>query len=65
MEIDEKQQQQLFADIVGLSTQFRQARITLYSIDPLGTADAASSRIFYWQNFLKGVSKPRQVQPVI
>jgi VWFA-related protein len=63
VEIDEKQQQQLFADIVGLSTQFRQARITLYSIDPLGTADAASSRIFYWQNFLKGVSKPSQVQP--
>jgi VWFA-related protein len=62
VEIDEKEQQQLFADIVGLSTQLRQARITLYSIDPLGTADAASSRIFYWQNFLKGVSKPGQVQ---
>jgi VWFA-related protein len=63
VEIGKKEQQQLFADIVGLSTQLRQARITLYSIDPLGTADAASSRIFYWQNFLKGVSKPGQVQP--
>lgn len=62
MELDKKEQQQFFADIVGLSTQFLQGRITLYSIDPLGTADAASTRISYWENFLKGVSKPSQVQ---
>jgi VWFA-related protein len=62
IEIDGKQQQQLFADIVSLSTQLRQARITLYSIDPLGTADIGA-RTFYWQEFVKGVSKPGQAQP--
>ncbi|MGB8494474.1 MAG: VWA domain-containing protein [Candidatus Acidiferrum sp.] len=34
-ELSTKQQQDLFADIVNLSTELRQARITLYSIDPL------------------------------
>lgn len=63
VQVSQKGQQQIFAQIVGLSTQLRQAGITLYSIDPLGTADAGTTRIFYWQNFLKGVSKPGQVQP--
>ena len=61
VQLDGKQQQQFFADIVNLSTQLRQARITLYSIDPLGTNDIGL-RTFYWQEFLKGVSKPSQVQ---
>ncbi len=39
-ELTDKDQQRLFANIVGLSDRLRQARITLYSIDPLGTADA-------------------------
>jgi VWFA-related protein len=59
--LDAKQQQRLFDDIVSLSTQFLQARITLYSIDPLGTSDNVS-RAMYWQGFVKGISKPSQVQ---
>jgi len=62
VELDEKKQQQAFGEIVSLSTQLLQARITLYGIDPLGSRDAGSSRISYWENFLKGVSKPSQVQ---
>lgn len=62
VELDEKKQQQTFDEIVSLSTQLLQARITLYSVDPLGSRDAGSSRISYWENFLKGVSKPSQVQ---
>jgi VWFA-related protein len=62
VELDEKKQQQTFGEIVSLSTQLLQARVTLYSIDPLGSRDAGSSRISYWENFLKGVSKPSQVQ---
>jgi VWFA-related protein len=61
-ELTEKDQQRLFANIVGLSDRLRQARITLYSIDPLGTADAGSGRVFYYEEFVKGVKKPRQVQ---
>jgi VWFA-related protein len=62
VDLDEKKQQQTFEEIVSLSTQLRQDRITLYSIDPLGTRDAGSTRLTYWENFLKGVSKPTQVQ---
>jgi VWFA-related protein len=61
IELDNKQQNQLFSSIVGLSTQLRQARITLYSVDPLGTAEGIG-RTFYYQDFLKGVSKSSQVR---
>jgi VWFA-related protein len=62
VELDEKNQQQTFGEIVGFSTQLLQARITLYSIDPLGSRDAGSGRLFYWEEFAKGVSKPSQAQ---
>jgi len=55
------QQQQIFATIVSLSTQLIQARITLYSIDPLNFAQTGGSRAFYYKEFLKGISKPSQV----
>jgi len=60
IQLDSKQQQQAFADIVGLSTQLRQARVTLYSIDPLGTSESLD-RVSYYEQFLKGISKPSQV----
>jgi VWFA-related protein len=60
--LSDKEQQRLFGNIVGLSDRLRQARITLDSIDPLGTADAGGSRTFYYEEFVKGVKKPRQVQ---
>ena len=58
--LDIKQQNQLFSTIVGLSTQLRQNRITLYSVDPLGASEGVG-RTFYYQDFLKGVGKPGQV----
>jgi len=61
VELDSKQQKGIFTTVVNLSTQLRQARITLYSIDPLGIADVGS-RTFYYEEFLKGVSKSNQVQ---
>ena len=60
VQLDPKQQQQLFGAIVNLSTQLRQARVTLYSIDPRGTSDIGINT-FYYQNFVKGVRKPNQV----
>jgi VWFA-related protein len=62
VELSAKEQQQLFGDIVNLSNELLQARITLYSIDPLGSADAGGFRTFYWKDFAKGISKPSQVQ---
>jgi VWFA-related protein len=60
--LSNKDQEQIFADIVNISTQFLQSRITLYSVDPLGNADIGT-RTFYYETFLKGVSKPSQTQP--
>jgi len=59
VELDPKQQNQAFASIVGLSADFRQARVILYSISPLGTTQGLGST-FYYQNFLKGVSDAHQ-----
>jgi VWFA-related protein len=61
IELSNKQQQQLFANIVALSTRLRQGRTTLYSVDPLGTGESVG-RNFYYKNFIKGVAKLNQVQ---
>jgi VWFA-related protein len=60
IELSSKQQQQIFADIVNLSTQLRQAGVTLYSVDPIGTGEPIQ-RNFLYEAYLKGVSKPGQV----
>jgi len=60
-QMDAKQQQQIFNDVVGLSTLLRKGRVTLYSIDPLGSADFGGPA-FYWQTFAKGISKPNQTE---
>ena len=62
VDLSSKNQQGIFNSIVALSTQLRQSRINLYSVDPLGTDDSGEFRTFYYQQFLKGASGPRQVQ---
>ncbi len=57
------QQRQLFNTIIAMSTVLRAARMTLYSVDPLGTADAGGFRTFYYQSFLKGVKSQNQAEP--
>jgi len=60
VELSSKQQQQIFSDVVGFSTQLRQAGITLYSVNPVGSTESML-RASYYKDFLKGVSKPNQV----
>jgi VWFA-related protein len=60
VELDAKQRQQIFGNIVKLSTQLLEARVTLYSVNPLGAGESLS-RAFYYKDFLKGVGKPSQV----
>jgi len=60
-ELSSKDQQRLFGTIVALSDGLRRARITLYSIDPLGTNDAVGFRTSYYEEFVKGVKKANQV----
>jgi len=62
IELSNKDQQGIFGRIVALSDALRRARITLYSIDPLGTADAGGTQTYYYEEFVKGVKKPHQVQ---
>jgi VWFA-related protein len=56
-----KEEQQLFDSIVAASTELRQARVTLYSVDPLGLNDFG--RAAYYEEFLKGVSSPSRAVP--
>jgi VWFA-related protein len=60
--LSQKDQEGLFSTIVALSAALRQARITVYSIDPAGAADAGSFRTFYYETFLKGVKSAKSVQ---
>jgi VWFA-related protein len=58
-----REEQRLFDSIVATSAGLKQARITLYSIDPLGMSDAGKSRTFYYKDFLKGVTSPNRTLP--
>ena len=62
IELSSKDQQGLFDNIVALSDGLRNARITLYSVHPLGTADAAGFRTTYYKEFIKGVTAANHVQ---
>lgn len=61
VQLDQKQQQYIFDTIVQLSTELRQARITLYSIDPLGMADTGM-RTSHYEDFLKGIRRQQDAE---
>lgn len=61
VELTRKDQEGVFREIVALSQQLREARITLYAVDPFGLADAGSFRTFYYESFLKGVTSSNKV----
>ena len=62
IQLTTKNEEWLFNNIVALSKHMRDARLTLYSIDPLGMSDAGGFRTFYYQSFLKGVAFPNKSQ---
>jgi VWFA-related protein len=59
IQLGAKQQQQIFNDVVSVSTRLRQANVVLYNINPLGVGESLI-RTDYYQEFLKGVRKPSQ-----
>ncbi|MFZ0319221.1 MAG: VWA domain-containing protein [Candidatus Sulfotelmatobacter sp.] len=63
IELSRKQEEHFFDSIVSASNGLRQARITLYSIDPLGLADAGGTRITYYKEFVKGVTSANRAMP--
>jgi VWFA-related protein len=62
IQLTSKDQQGIFNSIVATSTELWLSRIALYSVDPLGTSDAGGFRTFAYEGYLKGVTKPSQVQ---
>jgi len=60
VDLTSKQQQSIFAEVVQFSTQLRQARVTMYYVDPLGAAENLG-REDYYTIFVKGIAKPSQV----
>jgi VWFA-related protein len=61
MELSFKDEQNAFNTVVALSTQLRHSRVTLYNVNPLGAAESVG-RVFYYEQFLKGVTAPNKVQ---
>jgi len=57
IQLTSKDHQLFFNTIVAAATALRQARVTLYSIDPQGAAEAGSSQITYYTTFLKPIRK--------
>jgi VWFA-related protein len=62
VELNSQSQQVLFNSIVMLSTGLRQAHVTLYSVDPLGTADAGGFQTARYRDFIKGVTAANHTQ---
>lgn len=62
VQLSTKEEDQIFADVVNFSKQFRAARMTLNAINPLGSGESVF-RGTYYEEFVKGVSKPSQVVP--
>lgn len=57
------EEERLFNSIVAESSSLREADITLYSIDPIGAVEAGTGRVSYFEQFAKGISSSKQVQP--
>ena len=51
----------IFGDVTYFSGELRQDRITLYNINPVGTAQSTFSENYY-QTFVKGVARPVDAQ---
>lgn len=62
IQLSDKDQAWIFNTAVSFSKELRDARMTLYSIDPLGMSDAVSGRTFFWQSFVKGLPSASKVE---
>ena len=61
IQLTNKQQNSIYASVMNLSNQLRAANITLYAINPLGAGESPE-RTFYYEQFVKGITKPSQAQ---
>jgi len=61
MDLSSNQEQQIFNEIVDISTRLRQIDLTVYSLNPIGVQQSLMQADYY-ESFLKGVAKPNQAQ---
>ncbi|MGC1871811.1 MAG: VWA domain-containing protein [Acidobacteriaceae bacterium] len=62
VQLTKKEQDAFFSNLLTISTALREARITLYSVDPLGTQDAGGYRTMFYKLFTKGVRSPQDMR---
>lgn len=62
IQLTNKDQAWIFNAAVSFSKELRDARMTLYSIDPLGMSDAVTGRTTFWQGFVKGLPSKSKVE---
>ena len=63
MNLTTKMRQDLFNAAVLVSRELMRARVTLYSVDTLGVANAGSVDVNQYRQYLKGVTGPKQMEP--
>jgi VWFA-related protein len=63
VQLSSKDEREIFNSIVAASTGLRQARITLYSVDPHGPEEAGGIRVSYYEEFLKGITTASRALP--
>jgi VWFA-related protein len=62
LQLTYREKQGIFVSVVNLSAGLREARISLYAVDPLGLEDAAELRTSEYKQYLKGVKRVGQAQ---
>jgi VWFA-related protein len=58
--MDPRNQSSFFHSIVDLSTNLREARVTLYGVIPLDLDKGTEATAFLYQNFMKGVENAKE-----
>lgn len=60
--MDPKNQSSFFHSIVDLSTNLREARVTLYGVIPLDLNNGSEATAYMYQNFMKGIENAQEAQ---
>jgi len=61
VELDNKQQTQIYKEVIAFSAELQDARITLYDVNSWGVNEPLG-RATYYEEFLKPVTKPSQTR---
>jgi VWFA-related protein len=61
-QLSQGQMQHIYDNVARMSSELRDARMTLYSVDPLSASGVETDRFNYYQNFTKGLTKPANAE---